>query len=103
MSIEENDLKLTETFKFYPYIRGLLKDLKEDLNDLLYDNFSREVIKSSLFAERRRYHSGFNYSFAIEFVIRIFNVLNKNVDKEKFLLPELKEFLKEKNEIKIIE
>ena len=101
MKIEEIQLKFT--LKVFPYMQNIVNEVTEILNKILFNNFDFETYNSCLFAEYRGSMGGFNHSLALEFLIRLFNLLNNETDLKEFIIPELRKFIIEKNSIEIID
>ena len=106
--IKKNKLKIGEiklkfTLKVYPYMQNIINRVTDTLNGILFNNFDFETYNNCFFAEYRYNIGGFNHSLAIEFLIKLFDLLNNETDLKEFIIPELKKFIIEKNSIEIID
>jgi len=101
--ISSSDLIQKYTVKFYPYLQKKLETYSTKLDNILFDNFKRNEVYDSLFGKYRGKFLGFNHSLMLEFFIHLFDVLDNDIDREKFLIPQMREFLNRKKAVKVIE
>ena len=103
LQIKKSDFKQSFTIKVYPYIKNLLNKLQRHLSKILSEKFDFNTQMTCLLAEHRERFGGFNRSFAIEFAIYFFNKFYKSDLRDEIIIPELKQFLIKKNNVKIID
>lgn len=93
MYLKRKELKYTYTTRYYKHIHEKLQKAKKSLNALLNDNFSSNIINKCLFASMRNEFNGFNFCFTVEYLLYLFNYLDKRDNTYKLILEELDAFL----------
>jgi len=98
-----DDIKQTKSINVHNKIIKEINKIKEKFNNIFFNNFSAEYIKSSLFAEYRnkRSHSyGFICSSSVEFLIFLYDHLQDKENISSLIFPAMKSFLIKKEKEK---